>query len=196
MTRLYIVRHGQTDWNAAGRITTRTDRPLTARGEEQARELGRFLAARQVRFDAAFASPMGRACLTAELALAEMGQADLAVKVEPLAAEPDAGPFEGWTEAEIAVDAGAQAWRAGEHIPGTEHDSDAVLRAMELLENLSALGGNVLLVSHGHFIRLLIAHAVLDIPIGQSPRIKIRNGSPSIIELDGPRARLVALNQL
>ena len=196
MTRLYIVRHGQTDWNAAGRITTRTDRPLTTRGEEQARELGRFLTSRGVHFDAAFASSTQRARRTAELALAQMGRADLTVISEPLALEPDAGPFEGWTEPEIATDSGAQAWRAGEHIPGAEHDSDAVLRALELLENLSALAGNVLLVSHGHFIRLLIAHAVLDIPMGQSPRIKIRNGSPSIIELDGPRARLAALNQL
>jgi probable phosphoglycerate mutase len=196
MTRLYLARHGQTDWNAVGRITTRTDRPLTARGEEQARELGRFLASRQVRFAAAFASPAQRARLTAQLALAEMGRSDLSVGIEPLAAEPDAGPFEGWTEPEIAADQQGQAWRAGEQIEGAEHNSEAVLRGLELLERLSKLSGNLLLISHGHFIRLLIAHAVLDIPLGQSPRLAIRNASPAIIELDGPRARLIALNQL
>ena len=196
MTHLYLVRHGQTDWNAVGRIATRSDRPLTTRGINQANDLGRFLASRRVRFDAAFASPMARATDTARIALDEMGRSDLAVVPEPRAAEVDAGPYEGWTEAEIALDQGAQAWRAGAEVEGSESDPDAVLRAMGLLESLSALGGNVLLVSHGKFIRMLIAHAVLDIPLGQSWGLRIFNASPAIVDLDGSRARLRALNQL
>lgn len=205
MTRIYLVRHGQTDWNAIGRITTRTDRPLTARGEGQALDLGRYLAAeRHVRFDAIYASPLIRAARSAELIRKNMIQyAPVSpthaapipeIVIEPRAVEVDAGPFEGWTEDMIAQDAGAQAWRAGEHIAGAEHDSDAALRAMAVLEDLIALGGTILLVSHGHFIKLLIAHGVLDIPIGKAKALKIYNTAPAIVESKPHGLALTALN--
>jgi len=205
VTRIYLVRHGQTDWNAIGRITTRTDRPLTARGEVAARDLGRYLAADlRVRFDAAYASPLSRAVRTAELIIGSMSQyapvdPSHAAPVpelitEPRAVEVDAGPFEGWTEAMIAEDAGAQSWRAGEAIAGAEHDSDGALRAMAVLEDLAAQGGTILLVSHGHFIKLLIAHGVLDIPIGSSRTLKIHNTAPAIVETKAHGFALTALN--
>ncbi|TYP77534.1 putative phosphoglycerate mutase/uncharacterized phosphatase [Paenibacillus methanolicus] len=62
---LYVVRHGQTEWNAQNRVCGRTDIPLTAKGEEQARAIAASLADRH--FDAIIASPLARARRTAEI---------------------------------------------------------------------------------------------------------------------------------
>lgn len=189
-SRIYLVRHGETDWNAEDRVNSRTDRPLTAAGERQARDLGLRLA--DVPFERVIVSPLSRARRTAELLLAAR-VTPLDLVVDPGLTEVDCGPYEGWTEAELAVDPGALAWRAGVPVDGAESDEAAAARADVVFERLGQLPGLTLVVSHGHFLKTLIAHSVLAMPVGEVRRIRMANCSPAIVDAR-PRIRLVALN--
>src|ERR1700709_348277 len=71
MTSLYLVRHGETDWNAQRRIQGTTDIPLNAIGREQAATTGRLLRRRE--WDGIFASPLSRAMQTATIIADEIG---------------------------------------------------------------------------------------------------------------------------
>jgi len=93
--RLYLVRHGETDWNAEGRLLSSTDRPLSVRGEQQAAALADDLAG--VRWDRAYSSPLVRARRTAEVVLAARPDAP-ALVVDGRLREMDFGPYEGWSE--------------------------------------------------------------------------------------------------
>ena len=64
--RIWLVRHGETEWSKSGQHTGRTDIPLTATGEQQGKALGRHLAGRQ--FALVLTSPLGRARETCRLA--------------------------------------------------------------------------------------------------------------------------------
>lgn len=66
---LYVLRHGETEWNRAGRMQGSLDSPLTERGRAQAAAMGRVLRREGARALPAFVSPQGRAVRTAELAL-------------------------------------------------------------------------------------------------------------------------------
>jgi broad specificity phosphatase PhoE len=156
MGELIVLRHGETEWSASGRHTGRTDIPLTARGEAAAAALAPALAGRQIA--ATFCSPARRAVRTAELA----GLKD--IKLDPDLWEWDYGGYEGWTTPEIQAERpGWDLWHDGvipgdaEHPGETMHQvaarADAVLaRARPLLAD-----GDVVLVAHGHVLRVLAA---------------------------------------
>ena len=71
MTSLYLVRHGETDWNAQRRIQGSTDIPLNATGRAQAATTGRLLARRE--WDGIYSSPLSRAFETASIIATEIG---------------------------------------------------------------------------------------------------------------------------
>ena len=98
MTQLLLVRHGETDWNAAGRLQGHTDRPLNEYGRRQAKELADRLAAEQV--DAIYASDLSRAKETAEIVGERLG---LAVVTDPDLREKHWGTWEGLTGDERAA---------------------------------------------------------------------------------------------
>src|SRR5258708_1973327 len=93
-SRIFLVRHGETEWSISGRHTGRTDVPLTPRGEQDARKLGRLL--RVVEFSRVLASPARRARRTSELA-----GLPRPAEIEPDLAEWDYGGYEGRRSAEI-----------------------------------------------------------------------------------------------
>ena len=95
MTTLLLVRHGETDWNAAGRLQGHTDRPLNDYGRRQARELADRLAGDGIQ--AVYASDLARARETAEILGARLG---LEVAVDPDLREKDWGTWEGLTSDE------------------------------------------------------------------------------------------------
>jgi len=156
MGDLILLRHGETEWSLAGQHTGRTDIPLTARGEAAAAALAPRLARRDI--VAVFASPARRAVTTASLA----GLAD--VKLDPDLWEWDYGGYEGLTTPQIQEQRpGWYLWRDGV-IPGNaEHPGETVeqvaQRVDRVLTRVAPLltGGDVVLVAHGHVLRVLTA---------------------------------------
>ena len=114
MPTLYILRHGQTEYNLQHRVQGHCDSPLTPLGVEQAHAAARWIAGQGVRFDRMCTSPLGRAVSTLEVVREELmarGEKDLP-PVEPLDAlmERSYGPFEGGP----ASDVPAELWDPGE----------------------------------------------------------------------------------
>ena len=119
--RLYLIRHGETDRNAGGRLRSRTDEPLNAIGEEQARVLANEMA--DIAWDRAYSSPLRRARRTAEVVLGGRANApDLTL--DGRLVEMGFGPYEGWSEERLAADAvAATRRRDGAEIPGVETEA-------------------------------------------------------------------------
>src|ERR1700704_4943984 len=92
MTELLLVRHGETDWNAEGKLQGHTDRPLNDHGRRQAQALAERLAGNSI--DAVYASDLSRARETAEMVGEKLG---LPVLVDPDLREKNWGNWEGLT---------------------------------------------------------------------------------------------------
>lgn len=157
MTLISLVRHGQTDWNLAKRIQGSSDIPLNDTGRAQAEATGAALA--RGRFDAVYASPLGRALNTARIISGhlELGEPTLL----PAVAERNYGEAEGMTGAEIL-----ERWPEDVPVPGRETREEVVERALPALLELGErhAGESVVVVSHGGVIgslaRFLTDHAV------------------------------------
>jgi broad specificity phosphatase PhoE len=146
---VYLARHGETAWSLSGQHTGRTDLPLTARGEDQARALTRRL--HGLRFAAVLTSPSQRAVRTCKLA-----GFGAAAEIEPDLAEWDYGDYEGRRTAEILTGRpGWQLFRDG--APGGESPDQIGARADRVVARIRAVAGNVLIVSSAHITRVLAA---------------------------------------
>lgn len=159
--RIWLIRHGETEWSRDGLHTGRTDIPLTPVGEQQAMDGGERL--RQARGANAAAlvlcSPMQRAQRTAELA---------GLRPDDLSAdllEWDYGAWEGLTTPEIRTRLGDHDWTIWSNpiprgqTPG-EQASDVAARTRRILDRCQPLvtgGQDVILVAHGHVLRILTA---------------------------------------
>jgi len=169
---IYLVRHGETEWSASGKHTGRTDIPLTAAGEEAARQLVHRL--QGLSFSAVWSSPSQRAFNTS--ALAGLGSA--ALKKTELA-EWDYGAYEGLTTKEIlARRPGWRLFRDG--CPEGERASDVGLRADLIVGQLREANGGVLVFSSSHFLRVLAARW-LGAPPEDGARFVLDTASISIL---------------
>jgi len=149
LPRIYLVRHGETEWSLSGQYTGRTDIPLTTSGEDAARELG--LRLRGIRFAHVLTSPLQRARQTCALA-----GLTPAAEIEPDLAEWDYGDHEGRTPAEIlASRPGWNLFRDGS--PQGETPGQISTRADRFIARLRVLEGDVALFTHGHFGRVIAA---------------------------------------
>jgi broad specificity phosphatase PhoE len=156
---IHLARHGDTAWTVSGQHTGRTDLPLTERGERNARALGERLRGRK--FARVFTSPLQRAVRTCELA----GFSG-AAEEDPDLVEWDYGEYEGRRTAEIHAERpGWLLFRDG--CPGGEAPDEVGARADRVIARLRAVGGDVLLFSSGHFLRVLTARWLgLDVAAG------------------------------
>jgi probable phosphoglycerate mutase len=144
---LSLARHGETAWSLSGQHTGLTDIPLTENGEDDARRLGERL--RGMTFAQVFTSPLQRARRTCELA----GFGAMAI-VDPDLVEWNYGEYEGRTSEEIlATRPGWALFRDG--CPGGESPDQVAARADRVIAKVRAAGGDVLLFSSGHFLRML-----------------------------------------
>ncbi|MEV1082645.1 histidine phosphatase family protein [Streptomyces sp. NPDC050211] len=190
MGDLLLVRHGETEWSVSGRHTSWTDLPLTGQGEEQAKSLAPLLSHRT--FSLTLSSPLHRALHTAELA----GLSG-AVPDEDLR-EWDYGAYEGVTTLDIhRTRPDWNLWTDGVP-PGPaghpgESPTDIGARADRVLSRVeSALpDGDIVLVAHGHFLRVLTARRLglspaegrlFQLATGTVSRLSLEHGRPVIAE--------------
>lgn len=159
--RLFIVRHGETEWSRAGRHTSYTDLPLTEHGVQQGEVVRSKLA--DERFSLVLCSPLLRARETCRLA----GFGDVAERCDDLF-EWNYGDYEGLTSAQIwETRPDWVLWRDG--CPGGESPSDVGARLDRVLERFASVDGDVLAFAHGHSLRVLTARWLgMDVAAGAS----------------------------
>jgi broad specificity phosphatase PhoE len=139
VTTLLLVRHGETDWNADGRLQGHTDRPLTDFGRRQARQLAEELDSEGL--DAIYSSDLARARETADIVGERL---ELPVVVDPDLREKDWGNWEGLTAVERD-----RVEFVGE---STEAHQERILRALKRIAERHP-DGHVLVVTHGGSMR-------------------------------------------
>ena len=144
---VYLARHGNTAWTHSGQHTGLTDLPLTDDGERNAVRLGERL--KGMTFAKVFTSPLQRAARTCKLA----GFSGVA-EIDPELVEWNYGKYEGLTSAQILEQRPDwDLFRDG--CPGGESPQAIGERAARVIERVRRVGGDVLLFSSGHFIRVL-----------------------------------------
>jgi probable phosphoglycerate mutase len=146
---IWLMRHGETEWSAQGRHTSRTDLPLLPSGIKQAEELREKLKRR--RFGLVLVSPMQRARETCRLA----GYGDVARVTDDLK-EWDYGAYEGRTTEDIRKERPTWSlWRDG--VIEGEPIAHVGSRVQRIIEQCLAANGDVALFAHGHVLRILTA---------------------------------------
>ena len=184
--RLCLIRHGETEWSLSGQHTGRTDIPLTAHGEEEARGLGPRL--RDLVFSRVLTSPLHRARQTCELA----GLASMA-EIEPDLAEWNYGDYEG----KLSVDIRKLRpnWSVlQDGCPNGEMPAQVTDRADRLIARLRELDGNIALFSHGQFGCVLAARWI-GLPLIEARHFLIGTASISILDYEPshPELPVIAL---
>jgi len=159
-TRIAIIRHGATAWNKAGRLQGHSDIPLDEEGREQARKLGQRLT--EGPWELVYSSHLQRAKETASIVAAAITHPHTLMEDARLR-EAGGGLIEGTTEAERIAQWGSE-WKQMDL--GAEATTDVIARGVSFLDDLLAThaGKNILIVSHGGFIRKLISHLVPEAP--------------------------------
>jgi broad specificity phosphatase PhoE len=149
VNELLLARHGETEWSASGRHTSRTDLPLTGNGRQLAGRMAPRLADR--RFALVLTSPLRRAVETCELA--SLGNE---AQVREELREWDYGDYEGITTAEIQHRRpGWSLWRDG--CPNGEVAAEVGTRADRVIAEVRAAPADSIAFGHGHMLRVLAA---------------------------------------
>jgi broad specificity phosphatase PhoE len=189
----YLVRHGETEWNASSRMQGQLDSRLTPLGREHALSSAHLLA--RLGVDAAFASPLGRVRETVAIIQAEM---PIAVTFDDRLMEWSAGDWSGALHAEIPGRWPAEwaAWDADRYTnraPGGENFADLTARARAFLADVVvAPGARVAIIAHG-FLNRALAGVLLSLPTADT--LQIRQANDTVIRIvervEGPGARVV-----
>ncbi|WP_435241558.1 histidine phosphatase family protein [Streptomyces cucumeris] len=206
MSELVLIRHGETEWSRSGKHTSWTEQPLTARGEEQARALRPLLAGRTIGL--VLVSPLGRAAHTARLAGLDSAQ------TEPDLHEWDYGGYEGITTPEIhRTRPDWNLWTDGVAPGDAEHPGESpeqigarvdrvLARIAPALEGNATDGmatdgtgdrGDVVLVAHGHVLRVLTARR-LGLPPSAGALFRLDTATLSRLGTEHGRPAVVAWN--
>lgn len=180
-TRVLLIRHGETDWNAAGRWQGHAPVPLNEEGLTQSAALGRYLAQNGFGIDVIYSSDLRRAMQTAEAVATPL---ELPIRQDGRLREVDLGDWQGLTRSE------AQSWDSERYsifsadwynnpTPGGETRNDLKLRARAAFDDITAqhAGQTVLLVSHGGTLGMLIESL-----FGKIERPTLSNTSITVVE--------------
>jgi probable phosphoglycerate mutase len=172
---IFLVRHGETEWSASGKHTSRTDLPLTEAGRRRAAELAPALARRS--FALVLTSPLLRARETCSLA----GLGEHAEISEDLR-EWDYGAYEGLTTPEIRTERPDWVlWRDG--CPDGESPEAVGERADRALARLRAADGDAIAFAHGHILRVLAARWI-QMPVTAGARLALSAGAVSVLAFE------------
>ncbi len=191
---LYCVRHGESSFNAQGRIQGQADVPLSPLGLQQSQALA--VALSKLPIEAVFSSPLARAAQTARPLADALG---LELIFEAGLKELNAGVFQGrtWDEVGIEHPEAAARWKAGDPdfvIPGGESRRQLMHRGREALESIRQRGfRQVAVIAHGGVLAAAFK-SLLGIPAELNP-FNFFNASISQLRWDGP-VKLLTLNQV
>jgi phosphoserine phosphatase len=196
MTRVYLLRHGQTVWNSEGRAQGQMESELSPLGRAQAAGLAHALSALPLR--AVYSSPLLRALDTAQAVAAAHG---LAVVTDRRLREIGLGAWEGLTTAQINGRFGDMIARRrrdplGVVPPGGESLPQVQARVMEALQAI--LGDHadamIVIVAHGAVNRIVLL-TVLGAPLTSYWRLRQDNGAINVVEFNGGRSSVRAVNE-
>lgn len=192
--KLFLVRHGETKGNVAGSLQGGgSDAPLTAKGEEQVRYVGREL--RGVPFDLIYSSPKKRAQHTTEAIMAQNNYLSPAMKVTQQLTEMNFGQFEGELIKKFLEDKSYEYFLSDEQAEsiGGESFEQVQQRSLSVVEEAFKTGAdNVLMVSHGITIMCLVK-ALL---IGQKiPEEFVENASLTVFDIQENHVNLLLYNK-
>lgn len=185
--RLFLLRHGETEWSKSGKHTGRTDLELTDTGRQQAGLAAEALSDLQLRDPLVVSSPRTRALVTAELAGLTVNE------VTPLLAEWDYGDYEGLTTPEIRQT--VPDWTVWTHpCPGGESMAAVTARAdaaVELaLDNMA--DRDVVFVGHGHFSRSMLTRWI-QLPVSEGIRLSMAAASIAVCGFEHGVRQITAL---
>lgn len=185
VTTLHLVRHGQTTWNAAGRIQGQKDSPLSELGRTQAEAVAAALAKRPLA--ALYASDLTRTRDTVAPLAARLG---LAPTFDPRLRERSYGELEDhtWAEVEARFPEAYRALRTGGQdirLPGGESRQDLLDRAGGALDEIAAAhpGAEIAAITHGGVAAVFLART-LGLALGQRPAFRTLNAAVSTFEHD------------
>ena len=195
MTTLYLVRHGETEWNNTNRYQGDRDIPLNAKGEEQAGKIACRL--RKVDLDAVFSSDLGRA---AETARAINAGRNLPFFMRRGLREMNYGLWEGLTKEEI-MERYLPAWRDYQQdslearVPEGETYQDVLARVRKVLDEIAEKlpEGTAALVGHSGSLRAVIFHA-LEMNPRNRWRLRLANVSLSVVTYGAGVGELLLFN--
>lgn len=197
MLNVYMLRHGETRWNAEGnRYCGRTDLPLTERGEAQARAVRQQL--KGLTFDAVYASPLVRSVRTAQVA-----GGGAPVEVDDRLIETDFGAWEGKSKEEFIAEDPVlwQRWMEDpEHVRagGTgETAGEVIARVSGFYEDAQRRhpSGNILVVGHNGVNRFYLCWR-LGMPVKHYRRFFLDNAAPTWFALEGDSFLFKSMNGL
>ena len=176
--KIYLLRHGETEWNKARRLQGIQNIPLAPNGAEQLRQTGKHLADTGVRFDSVICSPLQRAQDSARLATRELGFPADRIITEPLFLERAFGAGEGLVYEE------ALAKYPDSNYPGMETLDQLFTRAGKAISHCEELypDQTVLVVAHGGIIKASLVVASQGKIDYFDKRIWIDNGSYCVLE--------------
>jgi broad specificity phosphatase PhoE len=197
-TRLILVRHGQTVANAEGRFISKTDPGLDPVGSRQVQRLSQALGS--VAIGVVMSSPRRRCLETMEgIEAAQAGRPEC--QVDDRLTELGMGAFEGLSRVDIARAGMGETfdrWRQGDppaYPPGAERFEEAAARALPLFHEAARLDAEtVVIVSHSHLLRILIAVGVLRGGAEMHRRLYLGHGTYTVIEWELGEPRLKTLN--
>ena len=165
MSKLVIVRHGQSQWNLENRFTGWIDIDLSPAGEKEAISSGEKL--KNYKFDEAFTSDLKRAQRTLEIILKETGQSEIPVEKDKALNERMYGDLQGMNKDECRAKFGddqVKIWRRSYDTPPPNGESlkDTADRVLPYyfsrIEPELRKGKNILISAHGNSLRALIMH--------------------------------------
>ena len=196
MGLFYLLRHGETEWNAANRICGRSDVPLSEAGRRQAKRLAERL--KPISFEALYSSPLKRAIETARFISERIG---LEPVVDDRLVELDYGQWEGKTLEEIRKNdpKTLRAWEADPGRvapPGGESGLEVQQRIVPFLDSLAAKHrkGQVAAVFHKTVCRLAICHVLGMPPSDYRRRLVMENAALSIVQSREDGWQLITYN--
>ena len=189
------MRHGETAWNEERRVMGRLEIPLNRKGIAQARRVARLLPDLEVH--AIYSSPLKRALDTA-LILVE--QYKIPMKVEPKLTEVAFGRWEGYRFEDLKKDEAYRRFLRSplkSAVPGGETIVDIQQRGLKATQRATREipKGRILLVSHGDVIRAILCH-YLRLPLQEFRRLRVDNGSLSVLEVEGSWAEIKFMNYI